>query len=88
MDLKNYICSMPNASVIGEKLSELKRLSNKNFILIDDLDAHFRPDIIHFLVGETLAISDGKQAVPAGLYHRWLDKLVRQGFDNEIAFTE
>ncbi len=79
---------MPNASFIGEKLSELEKLSHKNFIFIDELDVHFHPDIIHFLVGETLQLSDGKPAVPVGLYNKWLDKLVRQGFDKEIVFTK
>jgi hypothetical protein len=79
---------MTGVSTIGQKIGDLQKLANRQFIPIDELDSRFRPDIKHFLIGQTLPISDGKPAITGYLFNRWLDKLSKEGFDEEIDFSK
>lgn len=79
---------MNGVSDIGKKISDLEKLSQKQIILIDELEAHFRPDIKQFLAGETLPLFNGKPAITHYHFKRWLEKLAKAGFDEEIDFTK
>jgi hypothetical protein len=75
---------MMDPSLIAEKIQALEHLGKKPVILIDEVDAHFRPDLQTFIIGETLTIFNGKPSISANLFKKWLYKINIDGFDYEI----
>jgi len=77
---------MPNLAIIAERFEDLQRLSHKPTVYLDDLREEFRPDLQHFIVGETLTLREGKIAIGNNTFQQWLEKIRTKGFDYEIAF--
>lgn len=77
---------MNQLALISEKIEALWKLSQKEIILLDDLEQKFKPDLQSFITGETLHIKEGKLVVGRNLYKRWLEKIRTRGFDYEIDF--
>ncbi len=78
---------MNQLASISEKLNALWTLSQKESILLDDLELVFKQDLQTFIMGETLYLKDGKIVIGRNLYKKWLQKLQSQGFDYEIDFN-
>lgn len=77
---------MNNLAIISERIADLRSLSTKDAIYLDDVREEFRKDLQHFIVGETLTIRSGKLVIGMPLYKQWLDKIRKKGFDYEIDF--
>jgi hypothetical protein len=84
----NYLYIVTGVSYIGQKLGDLEKLSHRQIIPIDDLESRFWPDIKQFLIGQTLPMTDGKPAITGYHLKKWLDKLIKKGFDEEIDFSK
>ena len=77
---------MADLAIIGERMDDLRNLSCKTDIYLDDLREEFRQDLRSFIVGETLTSRNGKLVIGHTLYKQWLSKIRAKGFDNEIDF--
>lgn len=79
---------MDGLAIITSSLDALRMLAKKDIIFFDDLDPKFQPDLQKFIVGETLAMQNGRIVVGRNLYKKWLEKINKRGFDYEIDFKK
>jgi hypothetical protein len=77
---------MSELDIIAESMDALRALGQKATIFLDDVPPKFRPDIQHFIVGETLSMREGKVVIGNNLYKKWMEKIRKRGFDYEIDF--
>ena len=67
------------------RFNALVRAGKKeNGVFLSDVRKEYRQDLLNFIAGETLASQDGKLLIGRNLYHRWLTKITRKGFDYDI----
>lgn len=77
---------MNEIDIIAESFTELRQLTQKSTVFLEDVPLRFRPDLHNFIIGETLTSRDGKVVVGNNLYKKWLHKVWKKGFDYEIDF--
>jgi len=77
---------MNELDIIAENFTELRLLTQKATVFLEDVPLKFRPDLHTFIIGETLTIREGKIVVGNKLYKKWLLKVRKKGFDYEIDF--
>lgn len=79
---------MSSLTVISDRLDALANLRRNEIILLEEIREEFRPDLLCFIVGETLSMRDGKIVIGNRLYKKWINKLITGGFDYEIDFKK
>ena len=78
---------MSSLNIISRRINALHKLhEDRDGVFVVDLRKEFRADLLHFIVGKTLAMREGKLLVGKNLYKEWLAKLKTKGFDYEIKF--
>ena len=60
-------------------------IKSKPFLEISEIPEPFRKDILKFIVGETIHLSEkGEIRIGKNLYKRWIDKITHLGFYSEV----
>ena len=78
---------MHTVDLISRRINTLVRLGErKDGVFLTDLKKEYRPDLQNFIVGETLAVRDGKVVIGKNTYKRWLQKIKTNGFDYDVKF--
>jgi hypothetical protein len=83
----SYLYAMLDPGIISDKIGALDRLAEKKVILIDEVEPLFHRDLLKFLVGQTLTMRNGQVVIDNHTYRKWLDKIRRRGFDEEIELS-
>ena len=60
-------------------------IKSKPFLGISEIPEPFRKDVLKFIVGETIHLTEkGEIRIGNNLYKRWIDKIIHQGFYSEV----